>query len=119
MRSARLAIPLLLGLILAGCGSGSAGGQAQSAQPAKTTTVNLPPSYRFDPVAIQVSAGSTVTWTNNDNFSHSVLLLGGANDVHSMKPGEKATITFDKPGTYDYVCTYHTQNMKGRVVVTS
>ena len=115
MASARLAAPLLLACLLAGCASG--GAASGPTEPANTSTVNLPPSYRFDPVSIQVSAGTTVTWTNNDNFTHSVLVVGG-DEVHNMKPGEKTTITFDKPGTYDYVCTYHTQNMKGRVVVS-
>jgi len=108
----RLAPPLFGLLLLSSC----AGGGASAAGPAKTTTVNLPPSYRFDPVSIQVSAGATVTWTNNDNFTHSVLVVG-SNDVHNMKPGEKTSITFDTPGEFDYVCTYHTQNMKGKVIV--
>ena len=112
-RAAWAALPLLLAT-LAGCGGGAAGGPA----PAKTNTVNLPPSYLFSPSVIQVTAGTTVTWTNNDNFSHSVL-VNGSNDAKIMKPGEQAQITFSQPGTYDYVCTFHTQNMKGRVIVTS
>ena len=99
---------------MSGCASG---GTASGAGPVKTTTVNLPPSYQFVPAIIQVDAGATVTWTNNDNFTHSVLVLG-SNDVHNMKPGEKAAITFDKAGEYDYVCTFHTQNMKGKVIVS-
>jgi plastocyanin len=34
--------------------------------------VNLPPSYLFDPRVIQVVAATTVTWTKNDHFAHSV-----------------------------------------------
>ena len=110
----RWVLPLAGLLVLSGCAGGRT---AAAAGPAKTSTVNLPPSYRFDPDVIQVPAGTTVTWTNNDNFTHSVLVTG-TNDVHNMKPGEKTTITFNTPGQFDYVCTYHTQNMKGRVIVT-
>jgi plastocyanin len=41
----------------------------------------------------------------------------GQRDVQVMKPGESAQITFDQPGTYAYVCTFHTQNMRGTVTV--
>jgi plastocyanin len=108
----RVIAPLLAAFLLAGC----SGGAASGADPVRTTTVDLPPSYQFAPTAIQVPVGATVTWTNNDHFTHSVL-VAGTDDVHNMKPGEKTTITFDKAGEYNYVCTYHTQDMKGKVIV--
>jgi plastocyanin len=42
----------------------------------------------------------------------------GQSEVHIMRPGESTQITFDTPGDYSYVCTFHTQNMKGTVSVT-
>jgi plastocyanin len=102
--------------LLAGCGGTAA--RASSAAPVRTSQVDLPPSYLFSPAAIQVAPGTTVTWTNHDNFSHSVQVQGQS-DVHVMNPGQSAQITFDKPGTYAYVCTFHTQNMKGTVIVAA
>ena len=89
---------------------------SRAASQARTTTVDLPPSYVFQPAAIEVTRGSTVTWTNHDNFTHSVQVQGQS-DVHTMTPGQTAQITFDQPGTYAYVCTLHAQNMKGTVTV--
>ena len=66
---------------------------------------------------IQVVPGTTVTWTNHDNFTHTVQ-VEGQSEVHSMRPGETAQITFTNPGTYSYLCTLHTQNMKGTVQVS-
>jgi plastocyanin len=57
-----------------------------------------------------------VTWTNDDNFSHSVRIEGAEPLV--MKPGESVQHTFDAPGTFKYDCSFHPQNMKGEVVVT-
>ncbi|HEX5505389.1 MAG TPA: cupredoxin domain-containing protein [Thermomicrobiales bacterium] len=113
---ALLALVALAALtFLAGCGG--AGG---AATPVHTSTVDLPPSYRFDPAIITVPAGTTVTWTNHDNFTHSVKVEGGADtSVHVMRPGESASITFATPGEYPYVCTFHTQNMKGKVIVSA
>ena len=103
----------LLALAAIGC---SSSGAAANASPVATTSVELPKSYRFAPTAIAVAAGSTVTWTNDDNFTHSVRIEGGTPMV--IKPGEKTTFTFDKPGTFKYDCSFHPQDMKGEVVVT-
>jgi plastocyanin len=102
----------LLAIWLAACSSGTPSGSAVA-----TNKVDLPPSYKFVPAEITVPAGTTVTWTNHDNFTHSVKLAAGG-DPHIMKPGESVTITFDKAGTQSYFCTFHPQVMKGTVVVT-
>ena len=109
--TATLFVVLALGAI--GC---SSSGAAANAGPVATTSVELPKSYKFAPTAITVTAGSTVTWTNDDNFTHSVRIEGGTPMV--MKPGEKTTFTFDTPGTFKYDCSFHPQDMKGEVVVT-
>ena len=112
---ARNALAALACLALIGCSSPA--GAASSAAPARTSQVDLPPSYKFEPASIQVVPGTTVTWTNHDNFTHTVQVQGES-EVHSMRPGETAQITFTSPGTYSYLCTLHTQNMKGTVQVS-
>ena len=102
-------------LLLAACGGAGAGADA-SATPVATTTVDLPKSYRFEPAAIVVEAGATVSWTNHDNFSHTVLFTG--DEPLALAPGESVTRLFATPGQYAYVCTLHPQNMKGTVLVT-
>ena len=106
---------LFVALALAAIGCSSSGA-AGNASPVATTSVDLPKSYKFAPAAITVVAGSTVTWTNDDNFTHSVRIEGGTPMV--IKPGEKTTFTFDTPGTFKYDCSFHPQDMKGEVVVT-
>ena len=102
-----------------GSGSGTGAGGAGSS-PVATSTVDLPASYKFVPAAITVPKGTTVTWTNHDNFSHSVQFLDGGlpKDARLMKPGESTTFTFATPGTYRYQCSLHPQAMQGSVVVT-
>jgi plastocyanin len=102
---------------LAGCGGTSSTASSSAAPAVQTDQVDLPPSYQFSPTHIQVARGTTVTWTNHDNFTHSVQVQGQS-EVHTMRPGETAQITFSTPGDFSYVCTFHTQNMKGVVSVT-
>jgi plastocyanin len=112
----RLVTACLLGLLLtlAGC-SGSKGEESNRVA---TNQVDLPKSYMFRPSDITVEKGTTVTWTNNDQFTHSVRLLDGEKGNKVMKPGEKAEYQFKEPGLYHYDCSFHPQNMKGTVQVT-
>jgi plastocyanin len=109
---ASLVLLLLIAVLAAGCRSSP----PAEAGPVATARVEMPPSYRFEPVAITVPAHTTVTWHNGDNFTHTVQLPDGT--VHTVRPGEDAAIAFDTPGDYPYVCTLHPQNMRGTVTVT-
>jgi plastocyanin len=93
----------------AGCGS------SPDAAPVATTQVTMAKSYRFDPKNVEVDAGATVTWTNDDNFTHTVHVDGM--EDHEVEPGDKVSITFAAAGTYHYVCTLHRRDMQGEVIV--
>jgi plastocyanin len=101
---------LAVALFTAGCG-----GTGGSSEPVATTEVKMVKSYRFDPKTIEIEAGQTVTWTNEDNFTHTVEVEG--QEDHKVEQGESVEITFDEPGTYEYVCTLHSQDMDGTVIV--
>ena len=109
--SLRPALALLTALLLVACA------QAGPATPVATDQVDLPRSYKFAPADIIVSTGTTVTWTNNDNFTHSVRLLDGDGSPLVMKPGDQVTHTFDAVGTFRYDCSFHPKDMKGSVLV--
>jgi plastocyanin len=105
---------VLVTLLLTGCSSQAANGQA----PVQTNQVTMPPSYRFDPAVIQVKVGDTVTWTNKDNFTHDVHLLGDIDWMSKpLRPGDSTSYTFTKVGDFPYVCDFHSQDMKGQVIV--
>jgi plastocyanin len=114
MRAAlRLLLPLLAALVLAACSGG--GDDPAAAAPVKTSEV-VAKDNRFDPVAVEVPAGATVTWRFEDgSVPHDVTGEGWK----SGDPQSEGTFrhAFDRPGTYDYRCTLH-GGMEGRVVVT-
>jgi plastocyanin len=110
LTSDRLVLLLLVAAVLvAGCG-----GEGEST-PLATTDVTMAKSYRFEPTAIQIEAGETVTWTNDDNFTHTVQVDGRQD--HEVGKGESVSFAFDDPGTYHYVCTLHERDMDGTVIV--
>ena len=113
MRAIRLLVPVaaLLAVTVVAAGCGGTG----STTPIVTTKVSMAKSYRFDPKTIEINAGQTVTWTNNDNFTHTVHIDGM--DDHKVDRGKRVSIRFPKAGTYHYVCTLHSKDMHGTVIV--
>ena len=110
-RNFLLPLAALAVLVAAGCG----GAGSDNAEPVATTHVSMAKSYRFDPHTIEIDAGQTVTWTNDDNFTHTVQVDGQGD--HQVSPGESVSIEFEKPGTCHYVCRLHRHDMDGEVMV--
>lgn len=111
---------LLAAALLAGCAdNGDRRHNAASASepPATDVTNIVAKDISFTPAAIQVPAGTEVTWSFNDGqVPHNVHGDGwGSGD-----PQRSGTFrhTFDQPGAYTYACTLHPR-MTGRVVVTA
>lgn len=79
----------------------------------------------YSPSELEIQAGTTVTWVNNELFDttlHSILANDGetfnSRDefVNDLKKGEKFSHTFNQPGTYEYHCEQH-PFMKGTIIV--
>lgn len=119
--AAALAAAALFGLV--GCSSSSSASSGApfkvKGTPVRTDRVDLPKSYKFAPAVIEVKAGTTVTWTNHDDFPHNVTLLTGPDRTsRPLGVGDSASIAFAQPGTVYYECSLHPQQMRGKVVVT-
>jgi plastocyanin len=77
--------------------------------------------FQFQPKAIEVPAGTTITWTNSDSIGHSVTsgtpeAPDGKFDTGFFSKGESASVTFDEPGDYTFYCARH-KSMRGTVKV--
>jgi plastocyanin len=72
--------------------------------------------YLFLPGTIQAQAGVPITWYNDDEVDHRIVLDTGGFDSGNLSQGTSTSYTFDQPGEYDYHCTIHPA-MKGKVVV--
>lgn len=72
--------------------------------------------FAFDPAEIEVAAGATITWTNEDSATHTVESDDETLMSDDLDNGATYEMTFDEPGTYQYVCGIH-PNMEGTVIV--
>ncbi|HMK12166.1 MAG TPA: cupredoxin domain-containing protein [Acidimicrobiales bacterium] len=74
--------------------------------------------FSFKPQNIKVTVGTKVTWTNNDSTTHQIVSKGDPFPGDgTIDPNESYSVTFDKPGTYDYFCGIH-NSMTGSIVVS-
>ena len=105
-------------LALAGCASPSSEADAASGSGAAAAdTVTMAKSYIFEPSEITVEPGATVTWVNEDNFTHTVRIADEV--IGEAAPGESITHEFTDTGSFDYDCSLHPQDMRGVVNVGS
>jgi plastocyanin len=125
---------LALGLVVAGCGGdddgGGGDGGSQSEQPADQggggggsgSQVSMA-DLQFSPSEVTVSAGDTITFTNDESVPHDVHKTSGPGEDFAsgpsggMQEGDTFELTLDEPGTYEYVCDVHAPGMAGTITV--
>jgi plastocyanin len=74
-------------------------------------------NFSFNPQTTTVTAGTQVTWTNQDDIPHTVVSDDKTTfKSHALDTDEKFTYTFTKPGTYEYFCSIHPK-MTAKIVV--
>ena len=96
----------------------SGGGNSVSIVPGSSTLTDT----AFQPNPVQVSVGSTVTWTNDDAQPHTVssgqnATPDGTFDSGIMAPQATFEHTFTEAGEFPYFCLLH-PNMVGTVSVS-
>lgn len=69
---------------------------------------------KFEPAALTVAAGDTVTFTNEDAAPHTATAGDGTFDTGRLNQGDSATVTIGGAGSFDYICQIHPM-MKGNV----
>lgn len=89
-------------------GAGGAGGE--------TATQAEIRGNAFAPSRIEIAAGTTIRWANNDQVVHTVTADDGSWDSGPIEPGASWSRTFDAAGDHSFHCTPH-PFMRGVVVV--
>jgi plastocyanin len=73
-------------------------------------------NFSFKAPTLTVKPGTTVTWTNQDDIPHSIVLTAIGVRSKPMDTDGSFAYRFDKAGTFSYICGLHPQ-MHGQVVV--
>lgn len=120
-RSARALALGLLATLVVGLAAAGAGAAPQTAR----VTVN---DYFFDPTAVTIGKGGSVkwVWSAANVASHDVHLKSGPKKLENRRSYSTGTSavtearfrkSFERAGTYKYICTIHPTKMRMTVVV--
>jgi len=138
-----LALLVAAPLAISGCGnstrpeaaaphaaaSGSAAGTRATAtvgaDGVQQVVIDTTDEFRFGPATVDAHVGKLrIVLMDAGNYPHNIAFpsLHVTSATVSGTPSEQKkvlTVTFVKPGTYEFVCTYHSSaGMKGRVIVS-
>jgi len=117
----RRRITLLLGavgltaLLAAALPELTAAGAAAVTAAASPATVQID-NFAFTPAALTVTAGTTVTWKNEDDSPHRIGDKNGTFKSAALDTDDSFSHTFAAPGEYPYICTIHPY-MVGKFIV--
>jgi len=89
----------------------------EGAQPEGHTVRAAMKNLAFLPQRLEIVAGTTVAWKNDDPLDHTVTAADKSFDSGLIKSGAIWRRTFTQPGTYHITCTPH-PHMRVTVVVT-
>jgi plastocyanin len=108
-------VALLVTLITVLAPAGRVGGVGAQEKTPASVAVKID-NFSFGPAALTVPAGTTVTWTNQDDIPHTVVSTDGVFKSKALDTDDKFSFVFSKPGTYSYFCSIHPK-MTGQIIV--
>ena len=73
-------------------------------------------NFDYSPMMLSISAGETVTWKNLDGEPHTVVSTDGLFRSQALDQNDSYRFTFDKSGTFRYICSIH-PNMRATITV--
>ena len=107
-----VSLGIVLWTVAIACSKGSS--SSNSTTPPAPNSVSIV-NMSFSPNSISVTSGTTVTWTNNDNMTHTVKADDGSFDSGNLGSGKSFSHTFTSAGSVTYHCSIH-PSMTGKVV---
>jgi len=72
--------------------------------------------FSFTPSSLTITSGSTVTWKNDGNVTHTATADGAEFDSGNLASGASFSHTFSTKGTFTYHCAIHA-SMTGTITV--
>jgi plastocyanin len=124
--SIRFASVLIIAMCCTACGGGysspTAPVTAPTPAPVGSTTVTISngastqTTNAFGQNPLTISVGTTISWVNNDNTTHTSAADGSQWSSGNIAPGGRFNFAFASAGRFTYHCQIH-PNMVGTIVV--
>lgn len=114
---ATVAVVALLGGACGGDDSGSEGEAATGGGGGEAVTLTAT-DFAWDPETLTASAGGSIELVNEDEAEHNITIEEAGVD-EDVDGGQSVTVDLGdvEAGSYDFVCEYHPDTMKGTLEV--
>ena len=93
----------------------TAAGEAAVVAAASPATAKID-NFAFAPATLTITAGTTVTWKNDDDSPHRIGDKNATFKSAALDTDDTFSHTFAAPGEYPYICTIHPY-MAGKIIV--
>jgi plastocyanin len=112
------AVLVAVGLAFGACSDSDSGSNGAAA----SSTTSAPGAvaikdFAFQPGDLKVAKGTTVTFTNEDGFDHTVTAKDKSFDSEHLASKGTFEHTFDEAGSFPYLCAIH-NSMTGTITVS-
>jgi len=88
----------------------------EAATPTTTAAEVRVDNFTFSPPTLTVTAGTAVTWVNEDDIPHTIAAKDRSFRSRALDTDGRFSFTFETPGEYGYFCSLH-PHMVGKIVV--
>ncbi|MDQ6840532.1 MAG: plastocyanin/azurin family copper-binding protein [Actinomycetota bacterium] len=116
-----MACILALAGLVAACGSATKAVSPSVASSASGGNSVMIKNFSFEPQALTVKVGTTITWTNEDSTPHTVQFsnktIPASGDLSAGGGQRTYAHTFMTAGSFPYICGIH-NSMTGTIKVT-
>lgn len=109
--------PLVLVLVLFVSACSSSSSDSTTSQGGSSGTQVSIVNFAFEPSTTDLSAGGTVTFTNNGTTSHTSTAVDGLWDSGTLAPGDSFDVTITDTGELPFFCNIH-PSMEGTLNVS-
>ena len=118
---APLAMSLIAVVIVSACGGAATPASPTPSASASGASVTYQ-GFKATPLTLEIAKGTTVTWTNKDNITHTITsgtnrTADGKFDSGDTAQNETFSFTFKDAGTFEYFCSKHTSMVGFQIVV--
>jgi cytochrome c oxidase subunit 2 len=112
----------IVALLATACGGDEEGSPAASGDggggSGSSVTITAA-DFSFDPENVTAAAGDTIELSNEGDSPHNLQAEEAGLD-EDVDPGETVSVDLAdvEPGTYDFICKFHPDDMKGTLEIT-
>ncbi|MDQ5814712.1 MAG: cupredoxin domain-containing protein [Actinomycetota bacterium] len=124
MKLRSMIVMLMVAVLVAACGGDdgevtSGGGGDDTGGGGGSSVTLTAANFAFQPESLTAATGGSIEYMNEDDAEHNISAEEAGLD-EDVEAGSSTTVDLAdvEPGTYDFICKYHPDSMKGTLEVT-